>query len=48
MNVTKKPIATPPPALLDKIKAYVSPKSTAGVLRDRGRSVEDQLKKAGA
>lgn len=35
------------PSALDKLKKAVSPKSTAGLLRDRKKEVEKQIKKAG-
>jgi hypothetical protein len=37
-----------PASALDKIKAFVSPGSTAGILRDRQKKIDEQLKKAGA
>lgn len=36
-----------PAPLLNKIKAFVSPKSTAGLLRDRPAEIEKKLKEAG-
>jgi ribosomal protein S18 len=32
---------------LDKLKAWVSPKSTTGLLRDRQKEVDKKIKKAG-
>lgn len=37
-----------PNAALNKVKAFVSPGSTAGILRDRQKSIAETLKKAGA
>ena len=37
-----------PASALDKIKAFISPGSTAGQLRDRKKSLDEKLKKAGA
>lgn len=36
-----------PKSALDKIKAFVSPKSTAGLLRDRPAEVQKKLKEIG-
>lgn len=36
-----------PKSALDKIKAFVSPKSTAGLLRDRPAELKKRLEEAG-
>lgn len=47
----KKPVKTAadlsPAPILSKIKAFVSPKSTAGLLRDRPAELDKKIKKAG-
>jgi hypothetical protein len=44
-----KPAAyAPPRTILDKIKAFATPKSTAGTLRDRDAEIAKKLKEAGA
>jgi hypothetical protein len=42
----KKELA--PTSAMAKIRAFVSPGSTAGILRDRQKSIDEKLKKAGA
>jgi hypothetical protein len=48
------PTPTPAPAVpvkpksaMDKIRAFVSPKSTAGLLRDQKKPLDEALKNAG-
>lgn len=36
-----------PPSALDKLKAWVSPKSTAGALSGRKKKLDEQIKEAG-
>ena len=36
-----------PAPILDKIKAFISPRSTAGLLRDRPAEVQKKLKEIG-
>jgi hypothetical protein len=52
MEAKKKIVKTSkdlsPMNALNKIKAFVSPSSTAGILRDTNKRTEERLKKAGA
>jgi hypothetical protein len=41
------PAGKPPASMMDKIKAFVSPKSTAGTLRDRQSEIDRKIKEAG-
>lgn len=42
-----RPAAPSPASAIDKIKAFVSPKSTAVLLRDRPAEVAKRIKEAG-
>ena len=48
LGVTAGPTTVPSPqSAMDKIKAFISPQSTAGLLRDQDKRTAEAIKKAG-
>lgn len=48
MQPQKKDVKPKPATALDKIKAWVSPGATAGILRDAEKKRQEILKQSGA